>query len=41
MTVGSFLPALWGGSELGLSSLVLAFVGGVAGVFLGARVSGI
>jgi hypothetical protein len=39
--VGGFLPALWGGSELGLSSLLLSGVGGVAGVFLGSRLSGI
>jgi hypothetical protein len=38
-TVGGALPALWGGSMLGLSSLALATLGGVAGVLVGARVS--
>ncbi len=36
-TVGSAVPALWGGSMLGLSSLLLGTVGGVVGVLLGAR----
>ncbi len=40
-TLGSFAPALWGGSELGGASLLLAVVGGVAGVFLGARLAGV
>jgi hypothetical protein len=40
-TVGSFVPALWGGSGLGLSSLLFGVAGGVAGVWFGARVSGI
>lgn len=40
-TVGSLAPALWGGSELGLASILLGVVGGVAGVWLGARLSGI
>ena len=38
-TVGSCVPALWGASEFGLTSLFLAAVGGVAGVFVGARLS--
>jgi hypothetical protein len=38
-TVGSFVPSLWGASAFGLSSLLLAAVGGVAGVFVGARLS--
>jgi hypothetical protein len=39
-TIGSFVPELWGGSAMSLSSIVFAFVGGVAGVMFGARVSG-
>jgi hypothetical protein len=38
-TVGSVIPALWGGSMLGLASLALGTAGGVAGVLVGARVS--
>jgi hypothetical protein len=38
-TAGSFLPALWGGSSLGLGSILFAFVGGAAGVFIGARIA--
>ena len=40
-TVGSFVPAVWGGSEMSLSSLALGLIGGVAGVFLGARLAGV
>jgi hypothetical protein len=40
-TIGSFVPAMWGGSEMGLASLLTALVGGVAGVFVGARIAGI
>ena len=38
-TVGSVVPALWGGSTLSLGSIVLGLVGAVAGVWLGARLS--
>ena len=38
-TVGGFVPALWGASAFGLTSLLMATVGGVAGVFVGARLS--
>ena len=38
-TVGSLVPSLWGASSFGLSSLLLAAVGGAAGVFVGARLS--
>jgi hypothetical protein len=40
-TVGSFAPALWGGSSLSLASILCGLVGGVAGVWFGARVSGL
>ena len=40
-TVGSLAPALWGASEMSLSSIVLGLIGGVAGVFLGARLAGV
>ena len=32
MTVGGLLPAVWGGSALGLASLALGSLGGVAGL---------
>ena len=37
--VGSFVPALWGASEMSLSSIAFSVVGGVAGVVLGARLA--
>jgi hypothetical protein len=41
MAAGGLLPALWGGSALGLGSLLLGLVGGVAGAPLGARLAGV
>jgi hypothetical protein len=41
LTAGGLAPVLWGGSALGLASLLCGLIGGVAGVFLGARLSGI
>lgn len=38
-TVGSLLPAAWGGSEFGLASLVLGAAGGIVGVVVAARLS--
>ena len=40
MTVGGFLPELWGGSALGLASLVLASLSGVVGLWLADRLTG-
>ena len=40
-TAGSFLPALWGGSSMGLGSILFALLGGIAGVFVGARLAGV
>ena len=40
-TVGSFAPALWGGSSLSIASVVFGLLGGIAGVWFGARVSGL
>ena len=39
MTIGGFVPDLWGASSLSLASLVFSAAGGVAGVWLGARLS--
>ena len=40
MTVGGLLPAAWGGSTLGVASLGLAALGGVAGLWLAAKLTG-
>jgi hypothetical protein len=40
-TVGSFVPELWGSSSMSLSSLFFAALGGLAGVWLGARLSAV
>lgn len=37
--VGSFLPSLWGDSMLSMWSVVLSAVGGIAGIWLGYRLS--
>jgi hypothetical protein len=37
--VGGYVPVLWGASSFSLVSLVFSFAGGVAGVWLGIRVS--
>ncbi len=38
-TAGSFIPLLWGGSALSLSSVFLSAAGGVLGIWLGYRIS--
>ena len=40
-TVGSFVPAFWGGSSLSLASVVSGLAGGIAGVWFGAGASGL
>jgi hypothetical protein len=37
--VGGYVPVLWGASSFSLVSLVFGLVGGVAGVWIGARVA--
>jgi hypothetical protein len=37
--VGGFVPALWGGSQLGVASLLFAALGGFAGVWAGVRLT--
>jgi len=39
MTVGGFVPDLWGSSSLSLVSVVFGLLGGIAGVWLGARLA--
>ena len=40
MTVGGLLPEVWGGSALGVASLALGSLGGVAGLWLALRLAG-
>ena len=40
MTLGGLLPEVWGGSALGFASLVFASLGGVAGLWLAAKLTG-
>jgi hypothetical protein len=37
--VGGYVPLLWGASSLGGESLLFGALGGIAGVFIGARIS--
>jgi hypothetical protein len=39
MTVGGFAPELWGGSSMSLGSVLFAVLGGVVGVWFGARLA--
>ena len=39
LVVGGYIPALWGASSLGFQSLVFGVVGGIVGVWLGARLT--
>jgi hypothetical protein len=39
MIVGGFVPVLWGGSALGLASLVFGSLGGVAGLWLATKLT--
>jgi hypothetical protein len=36
---GGYVPTLWGGSDFSVTSLLFAAAGGVAGVWLGVRLS--
>jgi hypothetical protein len=38
-TIGSYVPALWGGSLLSLGSIFFGLVGGIIGVWLGHQLS--
>lgn len=37
--VGGFLPTLWGASEFSFSSVIFSAVGGIAGIYLGFKLS--
>lgn len=39
MTLGSMTPLLWGGSSFGGWSIVLGMVGGVVGIWAGAKLA--
>jgi hypothetical protein len=39
MVLGGFVPVVWGGSALGLASLMFGSLGGVAGLWLAAKLS--
>jgi hypothetical protein len=39
MTVGGFVPLVWGGSALGFASLVFGTLGAVGGLWLGLKLS--
>ncbi|MEH2372374.1 MAG: hypothetical protein V7K15_04690 [Nostoc sp.] len=38
-TIGSYIPALWGGSLLSFTSILLGVIGGLVGIWLGYRIS--
>jgi hypothetical protein len=38
-TVGSYLPSLWGGGWLSLTSIFLSIVGGLGGIWLGWQIT--
>jgi hypothetical protein len=39
MTVGGLLPVVWGGSALGVASLVFGSLGGVAALWLATKLT--
>jgi hypothetical protein len=39
-TVGGLLPEAWGGSAFGVASLALGCLGGIAGLFFAAKLTG-
>jgi hypothetical protein len=38
MTLGSLIPMLWNGDLLGGVSILLGFVGGIVGIWLGVKI---
>jgi hypothetical protein len=38
-TMGSYVPALWGGSLFSLTSILFAMIGGIGGIWLGYQLS--
>lgn len=39
-TLGGLIPALWGASMFSLSSVFFTFLGGLAGIYIGFKISG-
>jgi hypothetical protein len=39
MTVGGFVPVVWGGSAFGFASLVFGTLGGAAGLWLASKLA--
>jgi hypothetical protein len=39
-TIGAFAPMAWGGSGLGLASLTFSCLGGIAGLWCAAKLTG-
>ena len=39
-TLGGFIPLLWGSDFLSFSSIILTAVGGIAGIWLGFKLTG-
>ena len=37
--VGGYIPTLWGDGYLSMSSIFLSLIGGIAGIFIGFKVS--
>ena len=37
---GGYVPSLWGASDFSVQSLLFAAIGGIAGIWLGVRLSG-
>jgi hypothetical protein len=38
-TVGGYIPVLWGGSMLSMSSILLSAAGGILGIYVGFKLS--
>jgi len=38
-TVGSFVPLLWGGSLLSVTSIIFTAIGGIAGIYIGYKMT--
>ena len=38
-TIGSFLPLIWGASELSMSGVLFGAVGGILGIWAGLKLS--
>lgn len=39
MTVGGFVPELWGAGSFSMSSVLFSAIGGVAGIWFGVRLA--